>query len=121
MSSPSRPAPRRRTERADAEDVRGLGDLVTRLAVTTYLRRPTVHVVLLAVLGVFAAVCLAAVATRLSAWPLLPLAPLAVAGYGLLRLRSADTDRQLLGWVAVLFCGMAFSLWLISVVGRMFE
>ncbi|WP_199434982.1 hypothetical protein [Qaidamihabitans albus] len=120
MSSPPRPAPDRPAG-AVPDGARGDGELARRLVAGARLRQPRTQLILAALAGLMLVTCLVATLTRLSPWPLLPLLPLVPAGYALRRVRIADRDRPLLGWTVLLAGGLALSLWLMSIVGRMFE
>lgn len=105
---------------ADAADEVPADDLARGVVGALRLRRRGVRRGVAVALGVLATVCLIAVLTRASAWPLVPLGPLAVAGYGALRARAAVRDRPLLAWGAVTAVGAAVGLWSMSFVARTF-
>jgi hypothetical protein len=98
----------------------GSADLARRLVDAARLRHPRLHLGIVVALGVLVAVCLLATITRMSALPLLPLAPLTVAAYCAWRARSSGNDRQLVRWTVLLAMTVAASFWLVAVVGRMF-
>lgn len=93
-------------------------DLARKFVRVARLRRPRVHLALLVLLGVLVAVCLLATITRASAVPLIPLAGLAVSGYAVWRLRTAVTDRQLVGQMTLFAVAVSVSLWSMSYLAR---
>lgn len=97
-------------------DVQGISDLTYRI-ITPYLRHERLHRVSFVALVVLAAVCLIASVARLSPLPLLPVPLLAVAYWGLRRVRSAEGDRPLLFWSSVFLAAILLGFWAISVVG----
>ncbi len=105
---------------ADAADEVSADELARRVVGALRLRRRAVRRGVAVALGVLVTVCLVAVVTRASAWPLAPLGPLAVAGYGVSRARAAVRDRPLLAWGAVAAVGTAVGLWSMSFVARTF-
>lgn len=100
---------------------RELGELTQRFVDVVPLGHRWTHRVAAITLGVFAAVCLAATFTRLSALPLIPLPAVAVAGFAHYRARRAGDDRGLLFWSGAMVGAALIALYLISIVGRMFE
>lgn len=123
MNPPPRPAPTTRDParaRVGPDEVPELGAVGERIVEVARLRSPRVQLGLTVAVAVFAAVCVAATITRFSAWPLLPLAPLAVAGGALLRLRAAGGARPMLCWTIVVLTSLTASLWLMAVVERLF-
>lgn len=100
---------------------RELGELTQRFVDTVPLGHPWTHRVAAITLGVFAAVCVAATFTRLSALPLIPLPAVAVAAFAHYRARRAGDDRALLVWSGAMVGAALIALWLIAIVGRMFD
>lgn len=100
---------------------RELGELSQRFVDVVPLGHRWTHRVAAVTLGLFAAVCVAATFTRLSALPLIPLPAVAVAVFAHYRARRAADDRGLLIWSGAMVGAALLALWLISVVGRMFE
>ncbi|MFF5991630.1 hypothetical protein [Prauserella flavalba] len=94
------------------------GDAAGRLAAVLHLRHPRVHRAAFVVLGVLAAVCVAATLTRLSPLPLLPLPLFGAAAFACRRASSAGTDRQVVGWSVVAALATAVGFWLLGLVGR---
>lgn len=94
------------------------GELFRRIVAVAGLRKPQVHRGLLVALGVLGALCVLATITRASAIPLIPLAGLAIAGYGAWRARTVTTDRQLVGCVALYAIAVSVSLWSMSYLAR---
>lgn len=95
-------------------------ELAHKLVVVVGLRRLGVHLALVVTLGVLTAVCLLATVTRASAATLIPLAGLAAAGFAAWRARTAQTDRQLVTYVALYAVAVAVALWSMSYVVRTF-
>lgn len=94
------------------------GDVTARLVEALRLRHPRVQLALAAALGVFMLVCVAAMITRTSLWPLLPLASFGLASFGAWRARGASDDRQRLGWTALVAAGVALGFWLLGIINR---
>ncbi|MDT8914538.1 hypothetical protein [Amycolatopsis sp. PS_44_ISF1] len=96
----------------------GLVELSERVVASVLTRCPWLYRAATSVLAVFAAVCLVAVGTRLSALPLIPIPLFGAAWYFLRLLRAAETRRMQLRWAALFTVATMVGFWLISVVAR---
>lgn len=113
MSS-SRPEPGDTQQQEQDESA----ELHRRIVRTLRLDHHLTQRIALIVLGVLVATCLLATLTRLSALPLVPLSALAIAGYGLYRVRRAGDDRMLVIWSSLTVSATLVGFWLMSVIGR---
>ena len=107
-----------RPEPSDTQQQEEFGELPTRIVRTLRLGHPRTQRIALIVLAVLVATCLLATLTRTSALPLVPLPALAIAGYGLYRVRGAGEDRKLVTWSSVTVGATVVGFWLMSVIGR---
>ncbi|SEP46030.1 hypothetical protein SAMN04489732_110166 [Amycolatopsis saalfeldensis] len=96
----------------------GIVELSERVVASVLARCPWLYRASTVMLAVFAAVCLVAVGTRLSALPLIPIPLFAGAWYFLRLLRAADSRPLQLRWATLFVVATMVGFWLISVVGR---
>ena len=96
----------------------GIVELSERVVASVLTRCPWLYRACTVMLAVFAAVCLVAVGTRLSALPLIPIPLFAGAWYFLRLLRAAETRPLQLRWATLFAVATMVGFWLISVVGR---
>lgn len=96
----------------------GIVELSERVVASVLTRCPWLYRASTIMLAVFAAVCLVAVGTRLSALPLIPIPLFAGAWYFLRLLRAAETRPLQLRWATLFVVATMVGFWLISVVGR---
>jgi hypothetical protein len=102
------------------QEVRGIGDVAQRIVKVAYLGHPRLHRALVVVLWVLTGFCLVAIATRLSALPLIPIPLFGLGAYALRRIRSTDVEdhRRLLSWTGLFLLAVMVGFWLLSVVAR---
>lgn len=93
-------------------------ELARKLVSTLRLREPKVHRALLMVCAFLAVVCLLATITRASAAPLIPLAGVVLAGLFTWRVRSAPSDRKLVGQLSLFAVTVSVALWAMSYIAR---
>ncbi|WP_326837756.1 hypothetical protein VSH64_23195 [Amycolatopsis rhabdoformis] len=96
----------------------GIVELSERVVSSILTRCPWLYRAGSILLAVFAVFCLAGVATRLSALPLIPLPLFALAWYFLRFLRAAEARRLQLRWALLTALSTMVGFWLISVVAR---
>ncbi|MFI5610552.1 hypothetical protein [Amycolatopsis sp. NPDC051903] len=96
----------------------GIVELSERVVASILGRCPWLYRAGTITLAVFSAVCLVAIATRLSALPLIPIPLFALAWYFLRFLRAADTRRLQLRWALLTALATMVGFWLVSVVAR---
>ncbi|WIX83271.1 hypothetical protein QRX50_22165 [Amycolatopsis carbonis] len=96
----------------------GIVELSERVVASVLTRFPWLYRAGNILLAALAVVCLVAVATRLSALPLIPLPLFALAWYFLRFLRAAETRRLQLRWALLTALATMVGFWLISVVAR---
>ncbi|MCU1681225.1 MAG: hypothetical protein JWQ81_1964 [Amycolatopsis sp.] len=116
----SGPVPEGDTGTGRRAEIRGIGDVAQRIVKAAYLGHPRLHRALVVVLWVLTGVCLVAIATRLSALPLIPIPLFGVGAYALRRIRATDVEdhRRLLSWTGLFLLAVLVGFWLLSVVGR---
>jgi hypothetical protein len=114
------PVPEGDTAASPRQEVQGIGDVAQRIVKAAYLGHPRLHRALVVVLWVLTGFCLVAIATRLSALPLIPIPLFGLGAYALRRIRSTDVEdhRRLLSWTGLFLLAVMVGFWLLSVVAR---
>lgn len=96
----------------------GLVELSERVAASVLTRFPWLIRASEIMLVLFTLVCLVAVGTRRSAFPLLPIPEFVVSWLFLRRLRGAETRAQQLRWSLLMALAAMVGFWVMSVMAR---
>lgn len=114
---PAREAPA--LQRTAGDMVNESEDVATRLVAALRLRRPRMQWAIAGCLVLFMVICVVATITRMSLWPLLPLASFVAASIAAWRARIATADRHAFAWMTVVAGGVALGFWLLGIINRL--